>query len=142
VWRLADVPPDVVVPFLRRSLKPAVPDAAAVRRLVADLDGDDFTAREKAPRELEQQGPGVIPAVRQALTEGRSDEARRRLEAVLKRLGNPRLRPARVVALVERVGTATALELLEDLAHGAEGSPETREARAALERMGRGMGKR
>ncbi|MBO0697619.1 MAG: hypothetical protein J2P46_04435, partial [Zavarzinella sp.] len=82
VWRLAEVPSDEVVPFLRRSLKQSAPDPAVVRRLITDLESDSFAVREKASKELEGQGPDAIPAVRQALKESRSAESRQRLEGV------------------------------------------------------------
>ncbi|HET6575134.1 MAG TPA: hypothetical protein VFG68_16120, partial [Fimbriiglobus sp.] len=135
IWRLAEVPSDDLVPFLRNSLKPTTPNAAAVRRLIADLDAADFTVRDKASRELVRQGPEVIPAVRQALKDARSGEARQRLETILKRLEHHRLRPARLVAVLERVGSAGARKLLTELAGGPADAPETREAKAALRRL-------
>lgn len=138
VWRLAEVPSDEVVPFLRRSLKTVAPDPTVVRRLVANLDSDNFAAREKASKELEQQGPEAIPMIRRALKESRSAESRQRLEAVLSRLADQQSRRSRAVAVLEDVGSAAAREVLAELAGGAADTPETREAKAALERLSRG----
>jgi WD40 repeat protein len=137
VWRLADVPSDELVPFLRNALKPTTPDTATVRRLVADLDSADFAVRETASRDLTRLGPDAIPAIRKALKESRSAEARQRLTAVLKRLGDPRLRLARAVAVLEQVGSSDARKLLTELAGGSAEAPATQEAKAALRRLSR-----
>jgi hypothetical protein len=137
IWLLAEVNSDEIVPFLRRSLKPAAPDPAVVRRLVADLDADTFAVREKASKELERQGPDAIPAVRQALKESRSAESRHRLDGVLNRLADQQVRRARAAAVLEYVGSAAARELLSELAGGPGDAPETREAKGALERLSR-----
>lgn len=142
VWRLAEVPSDEVVPFLRRSLRSGAADPAAVRRLLADLDSNTFAVREKASRGLEQLGPSAVGAVRQALAERRSAESRERLDGVLRRLGDQQARPSRAVAVLEYVGSAVARELLQELSRGPADAPETQEAKAALERLSRPAGER
>ncbi len=144
MWRLAELPPGEVVPFLRARLKPAAaPDPVAVRRLVGELDSADFAAREAASRGLERLGGAAAPALRRVLEGNVSAEVRRRLEAVLARFSDPPLsaeglRFARAVGVLEQLGTIDARRLLEDLARGADGAPETRTARDALERAARG----
>src|SRR5439155_3486616 len=56
VWGLA-ASPKQALPLLRGALKPvAAADAGRLRRLVAELDADDFEVRERATRALEEAG--------------------------------------------------------------------------------------
>jgi WD40 repeat protein len=133
--------PEQAVPLLKDQLAPVPPaDPKRVARQIADLDSEDFATREKAAEELGKMAEGVERQLREALKGSPSAEARRRLEWLIRALeGWPpeRLRVARAVEVLERVGTAKAREVLKALA---EGSPEawlTREARATLERLGR-----
>ena len=60
------------LPLLREYLRPlpAANPKETARRL-ADLDGDDFDVREKAEKELREQGKLVEPVLRKALANGR-----------------------------------------------------------------------
>jgi WD40 repeat protein len=142
VQRLARSPEQAVT-LLKEKVTPARPaDPKQVARLIADLDSDDFAAREKASRELGVLGEAAEPQMREALQGRRSAESRRLLEESLAGLegkGWPpdRLRGARALEVLERVGTPRAREVLKALADGARGVWLTREARAALERLGR-----
>jgi WD40 repeat protein len=139
--RLAAAPPEAV-PWLRRHVRPEeAPDAAEVARLIAALDGDEFAARERAQRTLEQTGAGARAAVARALEGKPSAEATRRLKAILERLDATRpspelLRSLRAVEVLERVGTPEARRVLEELAAGRADALLTREAKAALARLG------
>jgi hypothetical protein len=46
------------------------------------------------------------------------------------------LRRLRAIAVLEKIGTPSALRVLERLAWGFEGARETRDARASLRRLG------
>jgi WD40 repeat protein len=133
--------PGESVPFLGERLSPsAAPDAKKVAALIADLDHDDFAARERADKELRALGPLAGPAIRKALAGNPSAEAARRLEELAAHLerdapGAEDLRPIRAVEALEHAGTADARALLERLARGAEMAPQTREAKAALRRL-------
>jgi WD40 repeat protein len=146
-WKLTEAPPARVVPFLRERLKPnPVPDSKVVRRLIAELDSPTFSVREAAAKQLGQFGPAVVPAVQRASREIRSAEVRERLDKLLERLTDPvpppeSLRTVRAVAVLERVGTADARRVLEDLARGADAAPETKAARAALTRKSQSWGR-
>ncbi len=60
--------PGQAVPRLKEWLKPAkLSDRKRVAKLIADLNADDFEARERASRELEQMGEGVAGQLRDAL---------------------------------------------------------------------------
>jgi RNA polymerase sigma factor (sigma-70 family) len=138
-WALAEAPGQAV-PFLEKQLRPvALPNAERLRRLVADLDSDDFATRETATSELTKLGAAAAPALRAALKDNPSVEVRRRAAALLTKLTErpspEALRRGRAVAALERMGTPEARRLLEALAKGAAGDALTEEARGALERL-------
>src|SRR5262249_31532171 len=132
--------------FLRRQLRPA--EAAGeerLTRLIADLDADEFADRERAARQLERLGEQAETALRRALKESPSAEARRRAGLLLGRLRGPPpspalLRASRAVEALERIDTPEARQLLETLARGAPGARLTREAKTSLERLTRRTG--
>ncbi|HEX5272820.1 MAG TPA: hypothetical protein VFW33_20120, partial [Gemmataceae bacterium] len=131
------------LPFLRDRLKPKPdPDAKKIAALIADLDNDEFDRREKATKDLEDLGRGAESAVRQALAGKPSSEARVRLERVLAKLGGEsalspeQTRDLRAVRAIEGIGTPEARKVLEALVKESPGWWVTREAKAALERMG------
>jgi hypothetical protein len=88
------------------------------------------------------QGPrDAEPALRRALADKPSAEARQRLERIL---ANPRaiptpeaLRSLRALQTLEAIGDEPARRLLGTLAEGAPDARLTREARAAVERLPR-----
>jgi hypothetical protein len=135
--------PAQVVPFLRRNLQPVSPaDAGLMRRLLADLDNDEFAVREKASAALEKFGESAVPALREALARQPAAEAARRMKALLKTADNTvlsgaLLRAVRAVAVLEQIGTPEAKEVLRTLVAGAAEARLTVEAKAALERLGR-----
>jgi WD40 repeat protein len=129
--------------FLRQRLDttPAAEDPR-VARLIADLDNDDFVAREKASVELEQLGQRAGPALRRALEGDVSPEVRSRLSRLLRRLGPPEDSPPspelvrlRVVEALEANGTAEARQILKDLAGPTPETDVAREAKASLQRL-------
>ncbi len=138
VRRLAGSPEQAVA-LLKGKLAPARPaDPKQVARLIADLDSDDFAARDRASQELGRLDEAAESQMRAALKGRRSAESRRRLEELLARLGDwppERLRVARAVEVLERVGTPPAREVLRALADGEPEAWLTREARAALGRL-------
>jgi hypothetical protein len=80
--------------------------------------------------------------LRRALEAGPSPEVRRRLETLLAgpeglaRSAEDR-RAVRAVAVLERLGTPAARQLLEALSRGAPAARLTQEAKAALQRLSR-----
>jgi WD40 repeat protein len=99
------------------------------RQLIADLDADAFTVREKATKALERRGSAVIPAVREALEGDVSPETRRRLQTILdqssKRFPHELLTPEdrramRAIALLESIHTPEARKVLETLERSAK----------------------
>ncbi|HXG08709.1 MAG TPA: sigma-70 family RNA polymerase sigma factor [Gemmataceae bacterium] len=138
VRRLATAP-DQALPFLRQRLKPMpAVDPQRVRRLLANLDNDDFAVRKQVTAELEKLGERAAAILQQALKEVPSAEARRRIEEVLRTLEDPtpeQLLATRAAEVLEYIGTPEARQLLEDLARGAPEARLTREAQASLERL-------
>jgi hypothetical protein len=132
IWDLAGDPRHVV-PFLKRRLEKgpgAGPDR--VRRLIAELDSDEFDTREKASAELEKLGRLVEPALRDGLDRSPSPEVTRRLKSLLRKLKNVRPGPeenrrSRVLEVLERVGTVEVRGLLKSLrTTGRAAPPEDR----------------
>jgi RNA polymerase sigma factor (sigma-70 family) len=141
IRRLSAAPHEPIA-FFRQHLKPvAATDEKRLARMIADLDSDEFTVREKANQDLEALGEAAVAACRTALKGNPSTESRRRLERLLSeqirdtaRPSPERLRTLRALEVLERAGTPEARQLLTTLAKGAPGAWLTREARTALER--------
>jgi RNA polymerase sigma factor (sigma-70 family) len=133
--------PAEALPLLRTRLRPVVasPDER-VKRLLADLDSNEFARREAASRELAALGERAEPALRDALNGNPALELRRRIEQLLAPLDadvnrTPEtLRNIRAVCVLEQIGNAEARRVLEQLARGTAGARLTREARAALKK--------
>jgi hypothetical protein len=136
---------DQAIAYFAGRLTPvATADPKLVERLIGDLDSDEFEIRDKAVKQLEYLGDLAAPACRKALESELSAEARRRLEALLKkqkqRVWDPsqdELRLSRALEVLEMAGTSEAPQLLETLTKGAPEARLTREAKAALARLKR-----
>src|SRR5439155_11436961 len=86
IWKLVAAR-DQPLSFLRSRMRPVLAkNEARVRDLVADLDSDRFTVREKAARELEELEAAAESALRKALRGQPSVEVRRRIEELLRKL--------------------------------------------------------
>jgi WD40 repeat protein len=139
IWSLADVPAQAV-PLLRDRLRPAVAlPTDEVHRLLEDLDSPLFRRREEVSRRLAELGEEAEPAMRQALANKPSAEARQRLERILagpRLIRSPELlRSLRALRILEAIGDEPARRVLRKLADGAPASPLTRQSRAALDRL-------
>jgi WD40 repeat protein len=134
---------DKGVALLERRLRPAPAlDGKRVARLFAALDGNEFHERERAAEELAKLGEQVEPAIERLLATRPSLEVQRRLTAI-RRARHPEVaRQVRATVVLERIGTRDARRLLSALARGAPEAGLSREARAALERLGRAPGPR
>jgi WD40 repeat protein len=132
--------PAQAIPFLQDHLQPtAALDAKQVERLIADLDSDQFAAREVAGKELAKLGEQIEPALHKALEGTPSAELRRRAQALL---AAPRsvpmaatLRTLRAIHALEHIGSPEARQVLQKLATGGPMTRETREAKNALRRL-------
>ena len=140
LWQIA-LSPKHALPFLAEHLRPASPlDKAQqqrVDRLLTDLDSEHFTVRQDAEAALEKLGLVVEPALRKALESKPSLEMRRRIETVLAKLANERLRITRALEALEHMNAPEARRLVEALANGAPRAWLTEEARAIRKRLDR-----
>jgi WD40 repeat protein len=140
LWRLRRAK-DQAPAFLKGRLPPVPhPDPRRVRRLLAELDSNDFKARDTASEELGRLAEAVEAELRGALAGRPSAEAARRLRALLAGLRPPlrdaaRLRAVRAVQVLEGVGSPAARAVLKHWASGAPQARLTRDAQAALRRL-------
>jgi RNA polymerase sigma factor (sigma-70 family) len=139
IWSLARAPRQSV-PWLQKQLRPVVVPADLQRRmarLLADLDDSRFAVRQKATAELEKLGEVAAPALRQALSDRLSVEARQRVERILEKLAaSPEaLRPLRALEALELVGSRPARQVIQTLAQGMPEARLTQEAKGALKRL-------
>ncbi len=137
LWTLVAAP-EQAVPFLQKHLPPVPrPDDNTVARLIADLDSNDFTTRQKATEELSKLGDAIAQNLRRALENKPSLEVRRRIQQLLDQTRDwtaERLRDHRAIQALEHIGTRQAKEVLLRLAAGAPETLRTEEAKTALRR--------
>jgi RNA polymerase sigma factor (sigma-70 family) len=139
-WRLTASPHETTA-FLGEKLKPVpAADPARIARLIADLDSEQFTARDAAGGELEQLAEGAEPALRKLLAGQPSPEARRRAEMLVRQLEGPilpreRLQQERALAALARIGSPEARRVFAKLAEGTPDAWLTQQAKATLERL-------
>jgi RNA polymerase sigma factor (sigma-70 family) len=142
IWALAGCP-RYSVPLLRKRLPraatPTPADRGEFARLMADLDSDNFTTRQKAEQKLDKLGVAAESLARAAL-EGRPPlEVRRRLERFIDELERKEkaswTRAVRALEALEHAGGPEARQLLAELAAGDPAGRMTREAKAALGRL-------
>jgi WD40 repeat protein len=133
--------PKVALPFLQQRLIPArAADAERLRRLIADLDSEQFAVRKAAYEDLRKLDLLAEPALRKALERKPSLESRRRMEDLLAEMRGPIATSAmrqsvRAVAVLEHMNSDEARHLLKKLAAGAVEARLTRETQAALDRL-------
>jgi hypothetical protein len=133
--------PEVSVSFLeKRMFLLAVLDPRRLSQLLADLDSEQFTVRQKAAEELESMGTAAVPGLEKALESNPSLEVRRRLEPLLEKISGfltdaNALRAIRGVEILEHLGTSEARRVLAGLAQGPAEAPLTREGKMSLQRL-------
>jgi WD40 repeat protein len=145
IWRLSASPKEAI-PVLKKHLKAVDKTTVTEKQIsqwIVQLDDDDFDKREKATRELEGAGSQAKAALQNALDGGKlSNEAKARVEKLLQHLAKPRddsvemIQPLRALEVLEHLATPEAKDLLATLAKGHPDALLTREAKAALERLG------
>lgn len=144
--RLLAAHPAQAVPFLQQRLKPAAPvDPKRLAQLIADLESNDFPARQKATEELERLGDLAVAALEKVLADKPTLETRTRIERLLETADrippSELLRSLRALEALEHAGTPQARQLMEALAKGADGARLTREAQAVLQRLAKSADK-
>jgi WD40 repeat protein len=143
VWDLARQPKVEV--YLKERLFGKQPAGLEkrVRKLIEELDSDEFPVRENASKELRKLGPAVGPILNETLAGTPSLEVRRRIEFILEGLKAQKdgltpaeaIRGSRVILALEWVGTKDAQEVLRALVFTDPPSQLTAEAREALSRL-------
>jgi hypothetical protein len=144
IRRLASAPREAAA-FLREKVKPVpAPDEWRVKKLIADLDSDDFETRDRATKDLEALGEAILGPCEAVLGANPSAEARRRLGSLRDKFADAwrkpspeRLRVIRALEALEMCGTPDARDVLAALAKGAAGACVTEQAKAALRRFAR-----
>jgi WD40 repeat protein len=135
LWGLA-LAPKQSMPYLKERMRPlpaAPPEQVA--KLIAELDNQDFTVRDKAVRALEALGEAADAALRKALEGNTTLEVRQRLEQLLKKRSKDIIRQLRAIDALEQIGMADARLLLEALAKGATNPQVGQAAAGALRRL-------
>lgn len=133
--------PEQATALLRSRLKPLPePDASQFPGLIADLGHPEAAQRAKAAEALKQAGGKAAPALYKALQSVPGVELRREIEGVLEVVGEfpippEKLRQQRAIAILERIGTPDAEQLLQTLAGAERATDISREAQAALDRL-------
>jgi WD40 repeat protein len=136
--------PKEAMPLLREHLKPVQGvDAKRIEQLIADLDSNEFSVREKATADLEELGEQARPALKKALEGEPALDTKKRIEKLIEKLtagqapSGKLLRTLRAVEALERLDTDEARQLLQALAKGAAEARLTRDAKDALARLGK-----
>jgi WD40 repeat protein len=131
--------PERTLTFLRERLHPIKEDGPRIRRLIADLDSEQFAVRDAARKELEKMGDAAHAVLRQAMSDAKSLETRRRIQSLLSDswlIQSPeKLRQVRAVMVLEQIGDTEARRQLKQLATGAAQARQTREAKMAFRRL-------
>jgi hypothetical protein len=135
--------PEKGVDFLQKRLRPlAKLDAAALERMLIDLESETFAVRERALNDLDRLARSAAPAVRARVDKTESLEAKRRLASFLEKhdtgpLTLDELRAVRSVEFLEHAATLAAREFLAVLSTGEPTAELTIRALAARERLDR-----
>ena len=136
--------PTEAVPLIAKHVRPVpAADPKKVAGLIEKLGSPNFAERETAEKGLAAFGEGIAEQLRTAAAATESAEVRQRLTGLLASvtvggvaLTGDRLRIARAVEVIERVGTAEARTLLTEWSGGARGAALTEAARSTLARLG------
>ena len=128
-------------PFLRDRLAVSAEAGRLVKRLIARLDDDDFSERERAEKDLGQLGLAAEASLRQALQNSPSAEVRMRMDRLTRLFeaeGEPsseELRGLRAVEVLQAIGDAPAQQALETLGERGRWHRVRQEAAACLKRL-------
>ena len=135
--------PQQSLPFLARHLRPTAEiPRERVERVMVDLNDDSFAVRERAEADILGMDLQAKQALLSALQDSQPLEVEGRIGDILRSLRGPpqhfpceRVREVRAVAVLEKIGDPAACEVLGLLSSGAPSARQTREAKAALERL-------
>jgi RNA polymerase sigma factor (sigma-70 family) len=139
VWRLAAAGEEAVS-LCRMQVKPVMPVSVDITNsLLTDLDSPVFAKRQAASTRLQELGVLAEKALRDRIAAQPRLELQQRIESLLKtieqsppQVDQEGLRELRVVAVLTRVQSPSAREVLQQLASGVPSAPLTRAAQSAL----------
>jgi hypothetical protein len=123
IWRLT-AGGDETVRYVSRKLAAAETrnELPRLKKLVADLDHQEFAVRESASEALAALGPEYHAELQKILAAGPSPEVKTRITAILKSRGAPagrlsgeKLRRHRAIQVLEHVGTPEARKVLANI---------------------------
>jgi WD40 repeat protein len=128
------------IPFMMDQLPPArSAGTKRVEKLIADLENEEFSVRDKVAKELAKMAEQIEPLLKKAKESNPSPEVQRRIGAILNAPHAPpsgdRLRALRAIAILERIRSVEARQVLKQLAEGDPAARDTREAKEALARI-------
>ncbi len=148
VWILSSSAKEAL-PFLEKRLPiHSENDAQRTKRLIAELDHDEFSVREAATQALASLGLEVEDALRKCLESKPSLEARRRVEKLLREIQKVQTsikdpeyhRRLRLIEVLEHMGSRGAREALQQVADRGLTVRVRQEARASLLRLAKTAG--
>jgi WD40 repeat protein len=134
---------DRTVPFLRERLRAHTElTSSYLTRLIEELDHDRYAVRHRATEELARLGDFAEEALRRAAQTRPSPETQRRVELLLRKiacetLSAEQVQLLRALEVLERVGTAEAVEIVRVQERVAPSGRIREEAQAALQRLAR-----
>lgn len=141
--------PEVSLPYLAERLNEivTVPGEEQVRRLIHDLDSDDYMVRERATQALRQQLDVAADVLKRELRRALSAEVRFRIRLILGSAGQsgPRFSQAqlfrfkRLIQVLEGMEQPQSVELLKLLAEKLPSVEIQDEALRALRRLGQSL---
>lgn len=136
--------PDKALPFLSARLKPIQGGKdldARIADWIHQLGNDDFSERERAAESLENVLERASDALRIARDESPSEEVQFRARFLLAGREGLRLqtdelrRVTRAIQVLEHIGSAEAVKILERVGSGTPDAKQTRDALAAIQRI-------
>lgn len=137
IWTLRQHPKKAVALLQQKlhAIEPANPQQLS--RLIKDLDSEQFAARSRAERDLQQLGEAAMPAIQSALASKPSLEMRQRMERTLEHVRNSpaTIQRLRAVEVLEWIAVPQARQMLEMLGQGVPEARLTQQAKAALARQ-------
>jgi WD40 repeat protein len=137
------------VAVIQAGAREALANQARMRDLIRQLEDDDFRVRRKARAALEKEGARALPALHESLTRKLPIDTERLVRLIIDEMDGrdiripetglfgESLRTVRSIRILERIGGADALGVLEKLAASREQDRVAAEAKAALEYLRR-----
>ena len=139
IWTLVSMPQETVA-LLKEKVKPWRLERDRIAQWITDLENERFAVRDKATAAIMALGELAVPTLQGALVPGLRLEKRRRLEMLIKKVGEEpltlqQLRDLRALEVLELIGTPETRPLLEAIAGGDPEARLTQDALIALQRL-------